>query len=154
MKVLREEGTTLVAKTISLKLGERPIDSVSLPDDPSRTKLPVDGVKPETKPFGLTLVELTPQMADTYKLTGQKGLVVKEISPDSVIVDVKSSSGGEAMGEGDVIQRINRVSVADEKAFAEAVKRLKKGDAVVLHVAMFDPRSKTSQMKIVQFTVQ
>lgn len=154
LKVLREQGTTLVPKTISLKLGERPADSISVPDDPSRTKLPIDAAKPETKPFGLTLVQLTPQMAETYKLTGQKGLVIKEISPDSAIVDVKSSTGGEALGEGDVIQRINRVSVTDEKAFAEAVKRLKKGDAVVLHVAMFDPRSKTSQMKIVQFTVQ
>jgi Trypsin-like serine proteases, typically periplasmic, contain C-terminal PDZ domain len=154
LKVLREEGTALVAKTISLKLGERPVDSVSLPDDPSRTKLPLDGVKPQAKPFGLTLVELTPQMAETYKLAGQKGLVVKEISPDSELVDVKSSTGGEALGEGDVIQRINRVSVADQAAFAAAAGKLRKGDPVVLHVAVFDPRSKTSQLKIVQFTVQ
>ncbi len=154
LKILRENGDSLAAKSISLKLGERPAVTASLPGDSSRTKLPIDGSKPEPKPFGLTLVELTPQMAETYKLTGQKGLVVKEISPDSVIIDVKSSAGGEALGEGDVIQRINRISVTDEKAFAAAVKRLKKGDAVVLHVAMFDPRSKTSQMKIVQFTVQ
>lgn len=151
---LREDGSRMDRKTISLKLGERPIPNRRSGDDDGHPKSGPDRTTLDTKPFGLTLAELTPQLAATYKLEGQKGLVVKEINPDSFIADVKASTGTEALGEGDVIQRINRVQVSDEKAFAEAVKKLKKGDAVVLHVSVFNPRTQNSELKIVQFTVQ
>ena len=123
-------------------------------DDGTPTKLPLDRTNGESKPFGLTLTELTPALAATYKLEGQKGLIVKEINPESYIADVKASNGGDALGEGDLIQRINRVSVTDAKTFGESVSRLKKGDAVVLHVLTYDLRTRSPQFKIVQFTVQ
>lgn len=151
---LRENGANIERKSIAIKLGERPSYNRRSEDDGTRTKLPMPGTKEETKPFGLTLTELTPTLAATYKLEGQKGLVVKEINPASYIADVKASNGGEALGEGDIIQRINRVSVTDAKTFAETAGRLKPGDAVVLHVLRFDIQSQSSQLKIVQFTVQ
>ena len=106
------------------------------------------------KPFGLTLVELTPALAATHKLEGQKGILVKEINPESYIADVKLSNGVDALGEGDLIQRINRVAVTDTKSFGDAVGKLKKGDAVVLHVLSYDVRNRSTQLKVVQFTVQ
>ena len=69
------------------------------------TKLPVDGQKEPLKPFGLTLIELTPALVATYKLEGEKGLLVKEINPASFIADVKTSNGTDALSEGDLIQR-------------------------------------------------
>lgn len=149
---LRESGANMERRTTSIRLGERP--SVSERDDSSRKPLPIDGNRPDTKPFGLTLVELTPAVATTYKLDGQKGLLVKELNPESFLADVKTSTGGEALGEGDVIQRINRVSVQDTRSFAAIVNKLKKGDAVVLHVVAYNPQSRAPQLKIVQFTVQ
>ena len=44
--------------------------------------------------------------------------------------------------------------MTDVKSFSEAVNRLKKGDAVVLHVVTYDVRQRIMQLKIVQFTVQ
>lgn len=152
---LREKGNTMERRTANIRLRERPIPTRVSADDTESVKLPVDPKKEETKPFGLTLGELTPTLAATYKLEGQKGVIVKEINPDSYIADVKSSNGTQtALGPGDLIQRINRVSVSDTKAFEAAVKKLSKGDAVVLHVLTFNPQTSKPIMKVVQFTVQ
>jgi serine protease Do len=149
---LRENGNNMDRKTVSMKLGERP--PRRLASTKSNGDQTAEPAKDATKPFGLTLVELTPQAAADYQVEGQKGLFVKEINPDSRIAEVRSATGGDAIGEGDIIQRINRVSVTDNKSFNEAVAKLKKGDPVVLHVIAVDPRTKSGRLKIVQFTVQ
>ena len=99
-------------------------------------------------------MDLTPTLSAAHKVEGQNGVLVKEINPESFIADVKLSNGVEALGEGDVIQRINRVPVMDVRSFIAAVSKLKKGDAVVLHVLTFDVRNRGQRLKIVQFTVQ
>jgi serine protease Do len=150
----RENGVGLDRKTATIRLGERPLRTNRVGEDGSRTKLPLEKTKEEAKPFGLTLVELTPTLAATHKLDGQKGLLVREINPESYIADVKLSNGVDALGEGDLIQWINRVAVTDMKTFSEVVSKLKKGDAVVMHVMTYDVRSRGLQLKVVQFTVQ
>jgi serine protease Do len=152
---LRENGTGLDRRSTVIRLGERPLRNDKKDEESSRTKLPLDkNSKEDIKPFGLTLVDLTPTLASTHKLDGQKGVLVKEINPESFIADVKLSNGVEALGEGDLIQRMNRVPVTDVKSFSEAVGKLKKGDAVVLHVLTYDVRQRVQQYKVVQFTVQ
>ena len=151
---LRENGNTLDRKTTSITLGERPRNKQE-EESASQSKLSLDRAKEEAKPFGLTLAELTPALATSYKLAGQKGLVVKDINPESFIADIKASDSDDAaLGEGDVIQRINRVPVTDTKSFSDAVNKLKKGDPVVLHVLTFRRSPRGPQLKIVQFTVQ
>lgn len=107
------------------------------------------------KPFGLdSSPDLTPTLAATYKLEGQKGLLVREVNPASYIADIRTNIGEPVLSEGDLIQRINRVSVTDTKSFGEIVAKLKAGDPVVLQVISYDPRSKAAQFKLVQFTVR
>ncbi len=150
---LRDTGSALERKTATLKLAERPSNNQAVNDTDTRQKLPIGGAKEELKPFGLTLAELTPQATAAAKIAGQKGLLVKEINPASYIADVRSSNGADALTEGDVIQRINRVTVTDLKSFDDIVKNLKIGDPVVLHV--YSKRGgRETQLKIVQFTVQ
>ena len=151
---LRENGANLEKKTASAKLGERPTVDRALDDPGERRKLPLDGTSAEQKPFGLTLNELTPALAVTHKLEGQKGLLVTEINPASFIADVRNSNGNEALGAGDLIQRINRVNVTDIKAFSQIVSKLKVGDPVVLHVISYNPAQRSPELKIVQFTVK
>lgn len=153
LSYLRENGAGFETRTATIRLGERPTRALA-DDEGDRRVLPVEGEKPETKPFGLTVAELTPALAATYKLEGQKGVVIREINPASFIADVKNSSGGDAIGEGDLIQRINRVSVTDVRAFSDIVAKLKVGDPVVLHVLTYEPRSRAAVLKIVQFTVR
>lgn len=150
---LRETGERLERKTASVTLAERTTNSRAA-DDEERKPLPVNGVKEEAKPFGLTLSEITPSIAASYKIEGQKGLLVKEINPASFIADVKSATGEDALGTGDIIQRINRVTVTDLKSFNEVARNLKAGDAVVLHVLSSNRRTRSMELKIVQFTVQ
>ena len=151
---LRENGTSLDRRVATIRLGERPPRDNKKGEESSRTKLPLEKNKEDVKPFGLTLVDLTPTLASTHKLEGQKGVLVKEINPESFIADVKLSNGVDALGEGDLIQRMNRAPVTDVKSFSDAVGKLKKGDAVVLHVMTYDVRNRQLQLKIVQFTVQ
>ncbi len=152
IEYLRENGPGMDRKSATLKLQERP-STVRPSDD-------VDGDKPpasapgDAKPFGLTLAELTPTIAASYKLEGKPGVLVKEISPSSDVADIRTSTGEPALSEGDVIQRINRKDVTDLKSFSEIAGKLKPGDAVVLQVAAYDPRTKTSIFKIVQFTIR
>lgn len=149
---VREVGSAMEQKTAMVKLGERPGRVAD--DDDDRRPLPVDGAKPVQKPFGLTLVDFTPALASTVKLEGQKGVLIKEINPASFIADVKNSSGLIALGEGDLIQKINRVTVTDVKTFTDIVAKLKVGDPVVLHVINYNPATGSPQLKIVQFTVR
>ncbi len=151
---LREVGDALERKTTLVKLAERPpkdgvVDEINVPK-----KLPVSDTKKPIEPFGLTLIELTPQLAAVYKVEGEKGLIIKNINQASFIADVKNSNGSDAFKEGDLIQRINRAAVTDLRTFNETVSRLKKGDAVVLEVQSFDSERQNSQKRIVQFTVQ
>ena len=149
---LREVGSNIERKATTLRLGERPVQGRSA-DEPVPVKLPLNRNE-DIRPFGLTLTEITPDLAALYKLEGQKGLLVKEINPESFIADVKLSNGVEALGEGDLIQKINRVPVTDVKSFTAMVNKLKPGDPVVLHILTFSPRNRTSQVRIVQFSVQ
>lgn len=153
LEYLRERGDTLEQKTASIKLGERPSNNRAAVDDGERRKLPIDGVR-EEKPFGLTLTSLTKPLAEKYGFTTEKGLVVTDINPASYIADIKNSLGNTALGEGDLIVRMNRVAVTDLKRFSDAVSKLKPGDAVVLNVLTFAPQLQGTQLKIVQFTVR
>jgi serine protease Do len=151
---LREVGDNLERKTATVKLAERPSNNIAAEEENESKKLPVSDTKKPIEPFGLTLIELTPQLAAVYKVEGEKGLIVKNINQASFIADVKNSNGSDAFNEGDLIQRINRVPVTDLKTFNETVNKLKKGDAVVLQVQSYDLRSRSLQRRVVQFTVQ
>ena len=153
LEYLREKGDALEQKTATIKLGERPSNSRAAVDDGERRKLPIDGLK-EVKPFGLTLTALTKPLAEKYGFTTEKGLVVTDINPASYIADIKNSLGNTALGEGDLIVKMNRVAVTDLAAFSATVGKLKTGDAVVLNVLTFSPQLQGTQLKIVQFTVR
>ena len=151
---LRESADKLERRTTVIKLGERPSNNPNAEADTTRKKLSVIPTAAPVTPLGLTLAEITPQLATTYKLEGQSGMVIKNIDPASFIADLKTTSGADALNAGDLIQRINRVAVADLKAFNDITGKLKTGDAVVLHVATYNKFTRAVQQRIVQFTVQ
>jgi S1-C subfamily serine protease len=104
--------------------------------------------------LGLVVEDFTAELAKSNNLEGQKGVIIKDIDPASFIADVKGNNGRGLVNEGDVIQRVNRVSVADLKSFNEIVSKLKIGDAVVLHIVNYNRFAKTAQSRIVTFTIQ
>lgn len=151
---MREVGPSLERHTTEIRLAERLIENRANVPDTERRRLGPEVQRAVANPFGLTLSDLTPTLASSYKLEGQRGVVVKEVNPESYIADVKISNGSEAFSEGDLIRRINRVAITDMKTFNAAVAKLKPGDAVVMEVISYSPAGRTPQLKIVQFTVQ
>ncbi|HSU24888.1 MAG TPA: trypsin-like peptidase domain-containing protein, partial [Pyrinomonadaceae bacterium] len=151
---MRENGANFEKRSAELRLAERPVQGSTGELNPDRRKIGPDANKPLGNPFGLTLSDLTPTLASSYKLEGQRGVVVKEVNPESYIADVKISNGSEAFAEGDLIRRINRVAITDLKTFNAVVSKLKTGDAVVMEVVSYSPSGRTPQLKVVQFTVQ
>jgi serine protease Do len=153
---VREVGNKLERQTVTIKLGERPAPNnrASLEGDDKPKRLTPGGQAPTIKPLGLTIEDLTTEMAKVSNLEGQKGVVVKEVDPASFIADEKNGNGRGILNEGDVIQRINRTEVTDAKTFNEIVGKLKTGDAVVLHVAYYSRFAKAIQYRIVSFTIQ
>lgn len=149
-KFIRDNGSDIVTQNATAKLIERPVAERASSDDDRRVINAAQ--KPETKPLGLTVVQLTPQNSATFRFDGLKGVVVREIDQSSFIADVRNANGFPALSTGDLIQRVNRVTVTDLASFNQAVSRLKPGDPVVLHVSFYNPAQRAVQLKVIQFT--
>ena len=148
---LRENGEKLEERTSSAMLGERP----ALRDGKILKPKPDNRVEVKNaQQLGLTVVDLTPQLASQYKLTGQKGVLVKDVDPNGIIADIKSAGRESAIGKNELIARVNRTPVSNAAEFTAIVEKLKTGDAVVLHVSRYDPASRKIITRIVQFTFQ
>lgn len=153
LTVLRDVNDKIERKTIKLKLAERP-NNLNLPDDEEKPKkLGTEQSVAPTKPLGITLNE-TPAPTSLTKFGELKGVLIKSIDPASNIADLKRLDGRDAVREGDMITRLNRVPISDAKTFNEVAAKLKPGDAVVLNIASYSQRYKTVQQNIIQFTVQ
>ena len=128
---------------------------------PSRTHRPhkVEAAKPSAPPtptqkaapksdrpaLGLTLSELTPQIANERNLKGVRGLFVKEVDQAGIAFDA-------GVQKNTVIERVNRQSVSTIEDFERIINSLKPGDPVVMHVAAYNGDHVTQS--IVQFTFQ
>ena len=125
---LRDVNGKLERKTTTVTIGERP-SSLAPKDDDAPLAQPKDKGQAEANrvKLGVTLQEMTPQVAAERKLTGVRGLYVKDIDPNGIIADARKPS----LLEGDVILRINRIPVSSLEEFEKVVAGLKPGDPVV-----------------------
>jgi serine protease Do len=148
---LRDVNGKLERRNTTVTIGERP-SSLAPKDEDAPLAQPKDKALPDANrvKLGVTLQEMTPQVAAERKLTGVRGLYVKDIDPNGIIADARKPS----LLEGDVILRINRVPVTSLEEFEKIVAGLKPGDAVVLNVAHYDPDSGRVLQRVVQFTYQ
>ena len=156
---LRDVNGKFEKKTVSVALGERPP-----PANGREWVGPVKATPKETSPkgnalrLGLTLAELTPQLIADRHLTGVQGLYVKEIDPNGLIAEVRvPPAGQQALNEGDVINRINRMPVTSLADFQRVLNGLKPGDPIVLNVIRVRRDQKGGDQLlplIVQFTYQ
>ena len=150
---LRDIDGKLEKRTASVVLGERPGLQASKAADPvAPTKDPnAKGTLPH---LGITLQEITQQLIAEKHLTGVRGLYVKEVDPNGLAADVRLAGGVPALGEGDVITRINRVPVTTLADFQRVLNALKPGDPIVLNVSRYQRDGDRIVQRIVQFTYQ
>jgi S1-C subfamily serine protease len=151
---LRDRDGKLEKMSANVVLGERPdLQQLSELDDPTPAK--PAGKEAESKTglhLGLTLGELTQQLVTDKHLAGVRGLYIKDVDPSGLAAEVRGPGGQQALNEGDVITRINRIPVSALADFQRVLGGLKTGDPIVLQVSRY-VRDRV-QTRIVQFTYQ
>src|ERR1700732_900112 len=95
----QEDATVTIAdraKLFAARLGEEPDSG--------------DESTPKQSKFGVTVRNLTPEMADRLDIAGGKGVIVQDVKPGSFAEDV-------GLGRGDVILEVNKQKVNNEDKF-------------------------------------
>src|SRR5215213_7033915 len=148
---LREVNNKLERRTASVTVAERPAPRNSAESDDGgekegEAKPKQTGAEKTTRPaIGLTLSELTPQIANERNLKGVRGLFVKDVDQAGLAFDA-------GVQKFMVIQRVNRQSIGTIEDFERIVNSLQPGDPIVMHVAAYNGERVTQS--IVQFTYQ
>ena len=154
---LRDSDGKLEKHSVNVVLSERPPIGSRATDDSPKAAPKEAAPKGNGLHLGLTLAELTPQLAADKRLTGIKGLFIKDIDPNGLVAEVRvPPSGAPALTEGDVITRINRIPLNSLADFQRVLGALKPGDPIVLNVASYqrDGRGERLVSRVVQFTYQ
>ena len=107
-------------RSLTVDLGERKEETVvaSVPSSAPP--------QPEVK-LGLNVQDLTPELADKFKIKDQKGVLVSKVDPGSVAQE-------QGLREGDLIKEVNRQLVTSADEFKTALAQTKTGDSVLLRV--------------------
>jgi serine protease Do len=152
---LRDHDGKLEKLNANVVLGERPkLQQLNEIDDSTAPKSNEKESDPKGNGLhlGVTLAELTQQLIAEKHLTGVRGLYVKDVDPNGLLAELRAAGGQQALNEGDVITRINRVPVATLADFQRVLSGLKAGDPIVLQVSRFIRDRVTT--RIIQFTYQ
>jgi serine protease Do len=150
----RETNDKLERSVVEVTLGERPSSNGNAGSPGELTTSSESSQMDRERPFGLALGELIGSQAEKQRFGDETGVIVREISPTSFFADVRGKTSLETLRRGDLIQRINRVSVTDTDSFLNVALNIRTGDPLVLHVLSFDPSTRAVQRKIVQYTVR
>jgi len=83
--------------------------------------------QPQESKFGITVRNITPDVAEQLRLPNSKGVLVQEVKPDGFGDTI-------GLGRGDVILEINKQTVNNEDDFRRLQNQLKSGQDVVFLV--------------------
>jgi serine protease Do len=79
----------------------------------------------KTRPsFGMTLQEITPELAEQYDLAETGGLII-------INVDSNSLAAGADLRSGDIILEVDQIPVKTMTAFNRKIQQYKKGDTIL-----------------------
>jgi serine protease Do len=77
--------------------------------------------------LGLDVQDLTPGLADKFKLLESRGVLISKVEPGSL-------AQSEGLHEGDLIKEVNRVDVGSVGEFSSALSKVRRGETVLLRV--------------------
>jgi serine protease Do len=77
--------------------------------------------------LGLDVQDLTPSLADTFKLRESRGVLIVKVAPNSL-------AQAEGLHEGDLIKEVNRVEVRSVGEFNGEVSKIRPGETVLLRL--------------------
>jgi serine protease Do len=102
---------------ISVPLIERKESAILTSIQPTRAEVKL----------GLDVQDLTPELAEKFKLKDTRGVLVTKVDRGSVAMV-------EGLREGDLIKEVNRSEVTSSSEFSTAVSKAKRGETVLLRV--------------------
>ncbi|HXF43498.1 MAG TPA: trypsin-like peptidase domain-containing protein [Pyrinomonadaceae bacterium] len=149
LSVVRELGGKMSQLEFSLNVGERPLTKRAVYEPPARSP-----AAQKEDMLGLKIEDLTAAQKAALKISGEGGVVVKDISSDSILADAPSGRTTSQLLPGDIIQQVNRKSVKNVADFNKIALALKPGDMVVIQAATIDPDSGRKFLKFIQFTLR
>lgn len=103
--------------TLTILLTERR-DTAAVPTAPH--------MRAEVK-LGVEVQELTPSLAEKFKLRETKGVMIMRVESNSL-------AHAEGLREGDLIKEVNRTETATLADYSAAISRSRRGDTVLLRV--------------------
>ncbi|MCX5724170.1 MAG: Do family serine endopeptidase [Nitrospirae bacterium] len=77
--------------------------------------------------LGLDVQDLTPSLADKFKLRENRVVLITKVEPASL-------AQSEGLHEGDLIKEVNRVEVGSVGEFSSAVAKVRRGETILLRV--------------------
>jgi serine protease Do len=104
---------------------------IERPDQAVAASLPQTA--PQTPParteinLGLDVQDLTPSLADKFKLRESRGVIITKVEPGSL-------AQAEGLHEGDLIKEVNRVDVGSIGEFNGAISKVRPGETVLLRL--------------------
>jgi serine protease Do len=114
-------------RTLTLTVDELDLAAEGNQSRNSRDANPDRGGPEPTAGFGITLGNITPQMARQLRLDNNNGAVVLEVEPDS-------AAARAGLNEGDVILRVGRAPVANMADAQRELGRVPSGGTAFLRV--------------------
>jgi len=119
-----EPGTKI--KLVALRDGKRKPFTIELGTRPLREELGSAGPTDQFEVLGFSVDNLTKEMAESLGYEGQRGVVVREVDPQSQAAEV-------GLTPGVLIKEVNRRPVSNVKEFRDAIDKAKeKGTALLL----------------------
>ena len=123
--------------SVTVEVVERPADVNARAESPEENNNQSSG---DTR-LGVTVQTVTPEMADSMKLTIKSGALVREVAPGTPAQEA-------GLRHGDVIHRIDQTEVRSAEDLAAAARALKKGDVIAIQV------ERTGQMTFLNVTIE
>jgi serine protease Do len=77
--------------------------------------------------LGLDVQDLTPSLADKFKLRENRGVLISKVEPGSL-------AQSEGLQEGDLIKEVNRIDIGSAGEFISAISKVRRGETVLLRV--------------------
>jgi serine protease Do len=109
-----------------LRNGERKVLSVTIGKLPDK-EVAMAGSPHNLEKLGMTVQNLTPELARQFGLEGKKGVVVTDVAPDSAAALANIKPGG-------IIREVNRKPVENMEDFKKTIAEVPENSAVLLLV--------------------
>ena len=121
-------ASTPVGKTVNLKLSRNgKVFDRQVKVGEMEEKTAEVTKAPSHKSLGITVQDLTPEIAKGFGLKKDGGVVVTRVEPGSPAADA-------GIQRGDVIQEVNRKPVKDVEDFSQKIEKAKDQDNILLFI--------------------